>query len=421
MALIKKYPNLFSTIELGPYTVKNRIEAAPIAVSDLTPDGYLTNEHAAFYGARAKGGAAIVTIGESLVDSKRGKVHGKMIPLDDSELMSSLVKTIRAIKRYGALASIELIHAGCRANQSFLPPGYRPCGPSSCQNFWDNKVQVIEMDEALIEEVAELFGRGAHMAQCAGADMCMLHGGHGWLLGQFLSPLNNKRRDRFGGNIENRVRFSLMVIDKIRQKCGKDFPIEFRMSGSELIDGGLTIEDSVDIAKILDGKVDLFHVSVASFHVWDTALRMFPSMFYPHGCNVEFAEKIKSVVKTPVVTVGGISNPAQMEEIIASGKADIISLGRALLADPDLPNKAKTGEDDDITHCLRCNNCISSLYVSEVEYFKRVLPCSVNPVLGQEYLFNKIPPADERKKVLVIGGGPAGWRQQLWHRIAGMR
>ncbi|MCJ7574758.1 hypothetical protein MUO93_10950, partial [Candidatus Bathyarchaeota archaeon] len=221
------FPKLFSTMKLGPYTLRNRIESAPMGVHG-TPEGYITAEGTAYYELRAKGGAAIVTLGESMVDSK-GTSHGRVTPLDDPAILPSLINTTDAIKRQGAVASIELLHAGIRSRTQ-LPDG-AVYGPSAGISFYGK--QIIEMGEAEIDQVVNAFGNAAEMAKLGGVQMCMIHGGHGWLLSQFLSTLHNHRKDRFGGSIENRARLALMIIENIREKCGPNFPIEIRLSGDE--------------------------------------------------------------------------------------------------------------------------------------------------------------------------------------------
>ena len=239
--------------------------------------------------------------------------------------------------------------------------------------------------------------------------MVMVHAGHGWLLHQFLSPLNNRRTDKYGGSLENRARITLEVIENIRKKCGPDFPIEIRMSGTEIVQGGLTLEDQVEFAKLLDGKVDLIHVTSGTFHVPSTNQHMIPNGFLPEGCNVYLAEAIKKAMKhTPVVTVGALGNPDLMESILAEGRADMVALGRPLLADPDLPNKLKAGRVEDVYPCLRCMACISESFVPYVKYPSRIRRCPVNPTAYKEVPASRVTNTTAPKKVLVIGGGPAG-------------
>jgi 2,4-dienoyl-CoA reductase-like NADH-dependent reductase (Old Yellow Enzyme family)/thioredoxin reductase len=401
------FPTLFSTMKLGPYVLRNRIEAAPMGAHG-TPEGYMTSENTAYYELRAKGGAAIVTIGESMIDSK-GTSHGRVNPLDDPGVLPSMINTTDAIKRHGAVASIELLHAGIRARSQRSDGAVY--GPSAGTSFYGK--QIIEMGDAEIDQVVHAFGDAAEMAKLGGVQMCMIHGGHGWLLSQWLSPLHNHRKDSFGGSIENRARIALMIIDDIRKKCGRNFPIEIRLSGDEFTDGGMTLEETVELAKILDGKVDMIHASATTFNDRTAGLRMFPSVFLPRGCNVYLAEAIKKVVKTPVAAVGSLNDPVQMEEILVSGKADIITLGRALLADPYLPKKARKGNEDDVTPCLRCNYCISLSFTPYVKYPKAVSRCVVNPIIGREFEHKFIQVSEGKKKVMVVGGGPAGMQAAI--------
>ena len=408
----RKYPHLFSPLKVGALTFKNRIEAAPTSLAELSPNSYLTRDNIAYYKLKAKGGAAVVTIGESIVHTPTGKSHPKQIPLDDKGVMPSLVEAADAIHQYGAIASIELSHGGMECDPVFLN-GRNPIGPSATtveigfRTAGARTVEVEEMSEALMDEVADAYAEAAATVKIAGFDMCMVHAAHGWLLAQFLSPLINKRTDRYGGSIENRARFPLMVLDRIRARVGKDFPLELRMGGSELAEGGYTIDDAVALAKMVESKVDLLHISAGAHYFVDTMTIMHPSMFLPHGCNVYLAEAVKKAVSIPVTTVGGLSDPAQMEEIIASGKADVVAMARGLIADPEIPNKAKTGRDDRIVHCLRCFECIGGMFVTATTR------CAVNPIIGREFEAGIPVAPTEPKKVLVVGGGPAGMQAAI--------
>jgi flavanone/flavanol-cleaving reductase len=404
---LTRFPKLFSPMRLGPFMLRNRIQSAPMGFYG-TPEGYITKEGAAYYELRAKGGAAIVTIGESMVDS-RGTSHGKVTPLDDPGILRSLIMTTDGIKRHGAVASIELLHAGTRSRTD--RPDGAVYGPSAGTSFYGKRI--IEMDDAEIDRVVNAFGDGAAMAQRGGCQMCMIHGGHGWLLSQFLSPLHNWRTDEFGGSIENRARFVLMIVEDIRKKCGPNFPIEIRLSGDEFTEGGMKLDEVVEVAKLLDGKVDLIHVSATTFNDTTAGLRMFPSMFLPRGCNVYLAEEIKKAVRTPVNTVGGLNDPAHMEGILERGGADMVTLGRALLADPYLPEKARKGNESDITPCIRCNYCISQSFTPYVKYPTFITRCVVNPIIGREYESQFVQASSGKKKVLVAGGGPGGMQAAI--------
>ncbi|SDL27656.1 oxidoreductase [Natronincola ferrireducens] len=406
---MKSYVNLTSPLKVGALTLRNRIEAGPSNTGNGTVEGFLTPESMAYFELKAKGGAAIVTIGESNVHTKTGVAHGRMPCLDNPDILPSLVRTTEAIKRHGAYASIQLLHPGRRANAAYYDGVVY--GPSAGPALFGSPI--VEMNEDVIEEVVNAFGDAAEMAKLGGCDMCMIHGAHGWLLHQFLSPLNNQRTDRFGGSLENRARISLMVIDNIRKKCGPDFPIEFRLSGSEHVEGGLTIDDMVAFSQMIDDKVDLIHVSSCTFHNPATNTHMFPSAFHERGINVPLAAAIKKAVKTPVAVVGGLNDPEMMEEIIASGKADIVALGRGLLADPYLPKKINSGKAHDITPCQRCLICLSGDFVPYIKYPIRSLRCAVNPHIGREQEIKFHMPVEAHRKVLVVGGGPAGMQAAI--------
>lgn len=402
---MKKYPHLFSPIKVGPYTLKNRIEAAPVNISNLTKDGYLTPENIAIFEGKARGGAAIVNMGECRIDLKTGISHKLCIPLDDPEVLPYLHAASDAIKKYNAFSAVELIHPGTRSNPEYYDgPIWGPSdGPGHLGKDY------VALDQETIDYIVDCFGNAAEMAKLGGVDMVMIHAGHGWLLHQFLSPLNNRRTDKYGGCLENRARITMEVIENIRKKCGPDFPIEVRMSGTEIVEGGLTLEDQVEFAKLLDGKVDLIHVTSGTFHVPSTNQHMIPNGFLPEGCNVYLAEAVKKAMKhTPVVTVGALGNPDLMEEILAQGRADMVALGRPLLADPDLPNKLKAGKEDEVYPCLRCMACISESFVPYVKYPSRIRRCPVNPTAYKEVPASRVTNTKQPKRVLVIGGGPAG-------------
>lgn len=397
------YTQLFQPLRLGRTVLKNRIEAAPVSVSNLTPQAYFTPDNIAIFERKAKGGAAIINMGEARIDLKTGISHRLCLALDDPEVLPSLILATDAIKRHNAIPAIEILHPGGRANPEYYDGPI--WAPSDAPGHLGKDYTAL--DEETINYIVQCFANTAEVAWLGGVEMVMIHGGHGWLLHEFLSPLNNHRTDKFGGSLENRARISLMVVDAIRSRC-PDLLIEFRLSGSELVKGGLTLEDQVEFARLLDGKVDLIHVTAGTFHYPETNQHMVPSMFYPFGVNLEFSAAIKKAVKTPVAVVGGLDEPDLMEQALAEGKADVIAVGRSIIADAQMPNKLCSGQADDITPCIRCNHCISESFVPYVKYASRLVRCSVNPVAGREYTEKDVCPAATPKKVLVIGGGPAG-------------
>jgi thioredoxin reductase len=263
------------------------------------------------------------------------------------------------------------------------------------------------MDLDMIESVQENFASAALRLKRAGFDMCLLHGAHGWLLAQFLSPFSNQRTDRYGGSLENRARFPLEVIERVRDRVGSDFAIEYRLSGGEQVPGGLSLEDAVRFARMIKDKVDCIHVSTGLFGEPQTLPIIHPTNYLPHGSNVHLAAKIKAAVKIPVTCVGSISDPRMAEEIIADGKADLVAMTRALIADPDLPNKARRGKFREIRPCTRCLECLG-----RVATFLPVRR-AVNPISGRETECAAPRPADRSKKILIAGGGPGGMQAAI--------
>lgn len=279
-----------------------------------------------------------------------------------------------------------------------------------------------EMTEDIMFELIEAYARAAEMAQYGGHDMVQIHGAHGWLLSQFMSPLYNHRTDKYGGSLENRARFPLMIVDAIRKRCPK-LPIEYRFSANDFMEGGFGPEEGIEFAKMLDGKVDLIHITSSSF--FDPSCgKLFPSMFTERGVNIPLAASIKAAVKTPVCTVGRISDLKQADEAIARGEVDMVAAGRAFFADPSWVDKAYHGHEDEIVPCLRCGTCVPCAFgpAHYTPFHAHIRKCAVNPVLGREWQVNIMPPGP-RKKVLVIGGGPGGMQaaitcKQRGHEVA---
>lgn len=409
-----KYPNLFKPLKLGRTVLRNRIFAAPTGYCDLTPQRIATEPLMAYYEAKARGGAAVVHVGEAYVDSVHGVDIPKFLALDTDECVSHLATVADAISKHGAVASIELMHAGMFSSQSYIE-GNTVWAPSETVIGGDSDkasarlhgATLPEMPEEAILDTIEKYAEAALRVKKAGFNMVLLHGGHGWLLNQFMSPLVNHRTDKWGGSVENRMRFPIAVCDRIKEVCGKDFLIDFRMSASEANSVGYGIEDGIEMAKQIDGHCDIIHCSCGNHEVIESFVVMHPSMFLPEGVNMKYAAAVKKVVKTPVATVGSFSDPAFMEKAIADGVVDVIEIARGLIADPDLPNKARAGKDCDINECLRCYTCFSQL-ITTGQY-----GCAINPIIGRE-LENKydVPPTN-KQKVVIVGGGIAGMEAAL--------
>ncbi|MBN1627756.1 MAG: FAD-dependent oxidoreductase [Deltaproteobacteria bacterium] len=392
------FPNLFSPKKVGKVTFRNRIFAAPNMMVRLE-NGRPVDDVVGFTEAKARGGAAQVTLGSTPCDIEA------LIALPDTDVEASqdfliLKELALVIKRHGAVASIELIHAGGAAEPFMkmrMIGGRIPMGPTAYRKR--SGTFVIEMDEEMIEKTIIDSARAVQIYRRAGFDMIMIQGGHFWLLNQFLSPLWNKRTDRFGGSLENRARFPVMMLDRIRGAIGSAMPIEYRLSGSDLIDGGNRVEDIIEFIRLIEDKIDIIHVSAGSMPP-PTDI----TAFGPYGCNVHLAEKIKrSGTYLPVSVVGNILDPELAEEIIAQGKADFVSMARALVADPELPNKAASGRRDEIIPCIRCFAC--QQYEKRGSDRSSAFECAVNPRTARRL---SDLPALGAKKILVVGGGVAG-------------
>lgn len=397
-----RYPHLSSPIKLGNVTFRNRMFAAPMGGTDITADCSVGPRTPGFYELRARGGAAAVTASELVVHPATDASHMFHLNLTTPGNLAGWTFLADAVRRHGAIPSVELSHSGQYAGTYLTDKEKKKSlnqyGPSDGVRPDGIPVKALTVEQ--IHSIVEAYGETAALAKRAGFEMVMVHGGHGWLINQFLSPYFNHRTDEYGGSLENRLRFAREVLIAVREKVGPGFPIEFRMSGSELFEGGYTLEDGVKIAQGVEDLVDLIHVSAGSYQFGFPVTH--PSMFLPHGCNVYLAAEIKKHVSKPVATIGALNDPAQMEEIIASGQADVVEMARALLADPELPNKVMAGREDEIIHCLRCFTCMAERPTTGTRR------CAVNPLIGRECEGMDITPAARPKKVLVAGGGVGG-------------
>lgn len=391
----QKYPNLFKPLKVKNLLLKNRIMSAPnmlFRTLDGCPDDYYIGylEH------KARGGAGIVTLGEANVCEGGNHTPGMEMSFQNLAVFSEMAKVIH---EHGAVASVELTHGGFGANSRYNTDPNKLMGPSGGVNH--NGDTIREMTPEDMEFVANSFADAAEYYAFAGFDTVLLHCGHGWLLTQFLSPIHNKRTDEYGGSLENRMRFPLYVMQKVRERLGPDRAICARVSGSERAEGGFTPEDIAEFLSHAQQYIDLAEISTEGFS------HIFATPFMPLGQNVPLCEAIKSSgkVQIPLFTLGSVLGPAQAEEIIASGKADGVSMSRALIADPYLPKKAQLGRESEIRPCLRCMNCTDS------SNSRRHFVCSVNPLAAREARLgfsNDIGLAKKSARVLVIGGGPAG-------------
>jgi len=398
------YPNLLSPLKVGPVTLRNRICVAPMNLREVDHNGGYTHRTIAFNERFAKGGVALITMGEACVSQTTGSSESFMLRITNPGAFFSLCDLAEAVHRWGGKISMEMSHAGalCIPENNF---GNQPMSASAYVK--PSGVAVREMTIEDMEQVAEDFGDAALVLKNAGFDMVQFHAGHGWLIHQFLSPRTNKRTDEFGGSLENRCRFPIMCLQNIRKKVGRNFPIDMRMTGDEIIEGGYHIDEGKEIAKMLAPYVDMIQVSTGGIFHPDATARMSPSIFMNKGANVCFAEAIRSVVDIPVSTVGAINEPDMLEEVIRDGKADLILMGRGLICEPEMPKKLAEGRVDDCNRCLRCNECHNRLFA------KNWFLCTLNPEVGFEDRL-PVPAAPAKKKnVLVVGGGPGGMMAAL--------
>ncbi len=400
----RDHPNLCKPLALGDVVLRNRMASAPMGATDITAEGTPGPRTQGFYEARAKGGAASVTVSELVVHPDTDGSQMLHLSLATPGQLGAFAYVADGIKRHGAVASIELSHSGQYAGTYMVDKKAKgelcQWGPSDGVRPDGMPVRALSAEQ--IADIVASYAEAATLAKRAGFQMCMVHAGHGWLLNQFLSPFFNKREDGYGGSLEGRVRFAREVLGAVRQAVGLRFPIELRMSGAELFDGGYDVEEGCCIAQALEDLVDLIHVSAGSYQFGFSITH--PSMFREHGVNVPLAARIKQCVSVPVATIGGLSDPQQMEEIIASGQADVVAMARGLLADPELPNKVMANRGDEVVKCVRCFACMAERPVTQTRR------CAVNPLIGRELEGFEVAPVLHPRRVLVAGGGIAGMK-----------
>lgn len=404
------YEHVFAPFSFGSVTVKNRIATPPMLACMASPEGYVTRELIEFYKAFAKGGAGIVTVGDAATDFKFGRGHNSQLNLGDDRVTIGLYQLVEAIQRYGAKASIEVNHRG-RWTFPRMLGGKNPIGPSPITAPTEvfvaaqegrKPARVTEMDQELIDMVIQDFVDAVGRCVLAGFEMVMIHGGHGHLLAQFASGFANKRTDGYGGSLLNRARFPLEVLTAIRAKFGRALTIEYRISGDELVPGGMHIDETVEFLRLIRDQIDLVNVSLGITNDIFVAPHHLQPTYLPRNYTVYYAERIRREVGIPVTCVGSVSSLAAADKIITDGVADIVAMGRRHIADPELVKKTWAGFEDRIRPCLRCGTCSENPRV-DLPVF-----CAVNPVVGKEVEFADIPPAKEKKKVLIVGGGPGG-------------
>ena len=394
---MSKFEKLLEPTKIGLMELRNRILMPPMGTNLNAVDGSVTDYYINYHAERAKGGVGLQIMGVVAIDPLG--IPAPCVPrIYHHKFIVGLSRLTRAIHEYGGKCAAQLHHAGRQTYSSLI--GEQIVAPSAIPCKLIGEVpRELTINE--IEGLVEAFGEGALRAKLAGFDAVEFHGAHGYLICQFLSPYSNKRTDKYGVDPEGRMQFALEIVKRAKEKAGADFPMIFRMSGDEFVEGGLTLEETEKIAQRLEkAGVDALHISAGNY---DSMLggKIIAPMYLPKGGLVHIAKAIKKVVNVPVIAVGSIT-PEMAEDIIREGKADIVSMGRALIADPELPKKLAEGRLEDINRCIRCNEgCIGRV----LSY--QPMTCSINASVGREKEY-EIRPASKPKKVVIAGGGAAG-------------
>ncbi|MFH0847443.1 MAG: FAD-dependent oxidoreductase [Chloroflexota bacterium] len=385
---------LCQPFSLGGMNLRNRIVMPPMVVRFATDDGFITDRSVAYYGARAKGGAGLI-IQEATFVRPDGQILANEPAIYDDRFIPGLRRVTEAIHRHGAKAAVQLIHGGRTA--FFGIPGV-PIGPSpvAAPGYSVPK----EMSLTDIGEVIDTFARAAYRARQAGYDAVEIHGAHGYLIDQFISPIANRRGDAYGGSVANRARLLVEVIGAVREALGRSFPVWCRINGREFgTEGGETLEDAREVARLAE------KAGACAIHVSATGPAVplnYPQLVFSPGLISDLAAGIKTAVDVPIIAVGSMT-PDFAEKLLREGKADLIAFGRALFADPELPNKVCSGGTKDVRPCILCFHCRDGLRLRA----ERRVCCAVNAAMGKEKAY-EIVKTDKAKRVLVVGGGPAG-------------
>ncbi len=390
-----KFEAMFQPIQIGPMTVANRFVMSPMGNNFANTDGTMSERSASYYGARAKGGFGLITF-EATVVYKEAKGGPRKPCLYDDSTVSSFQAAIAACHQAGAKVSIQLQHAGPEGNTKITgyPLKAASAIPASCGR---ETPQAITKEE--IYRLIECYGDAAVRAKKAGADAVEIHCAHGYLVSTFISARTNKRVDEFGGSFENRMRLPKLIIENIRKKTGNSLAIICRINATDDVEGGQTAQDAAAVASYLEKEcgVDGLHLSRA-VHLHDECMWA-PSLIHG-GFSADYVTEIKRAVSIPVITVGRYTEPQFAELMVAEGRADLVAFGRQSIADPEMPNKAKAGRLDLMNPCIGClQGCVPNMFKGEP------ITCLVNPLAGREADFK---PAQTKKNVMVIGGGPGG-------------
>ncbi|RLB37431.1 MAG: NADH:flavin oxidoreductase, partial [Deltaproteobacteria bacterium] len=386
---------LFTPFRIKHLEIPNRIVMPGLASFLIEDDGTITDKTIEHYRLRAAGGPGMVIV-EACAVSPEGVVSPHQARIYDDRFVEGLAKIAQVMRAEGAVPAVQIHHGGRQTSSKVIKQKPLAPSPLPCPTI---RGDVEPLTKEKIQELIHKFGDAAERAVQAGFDLIEIHGAHGYLINQFLSRFSNIREDEYGGDVEGRAKFALEIVREIRKRIGKDFPLSFKISAQEFVPNGLTVGESIKILKLLVKEgIDVVQVSAGNDATPEWIAQ---PMFMKKACLAGSAGAIKKALNIPVMAVGRINDPLVAERILAEGKADLVCMGRGLLADPELPKKAKEGRLEDIRTCIACNTCMESI-------FRRGrVECLVNPVLGREKEL-VFEPAKERKKVMVVGGGPGG-------------
>jgi 2,4-dienoyl-CoA reductase-like NADH-dependent reductase (Old Yellow Enzyme family)/thioredoxin reductase len=406
------FPSLFSPFKIGNLTLRNRIVMAPMSTNLSGLDGSVSPAQVAFYRARAEGGVGMIIVEFCCIDAATGRSEHRQLTLESASHLDGHQRLVQAITSAGAAACLQLQHGGQGAIRALLADGMAvaPSDVPSTKN--PSRLSARALTSLEIEHLVECFGRTAELGVKAGYQAFELHGAHGYLLTSFLSPRNNFRDDAWGGDEERRLNFPRRVIERVKQAIG-DRPLIYRFSADEFSPDGLSIDDMERIApKLAAAGADVLHVSIGTG--WTGMDKVIEPMSTPEGWRLPYARRIRAVVDVPVIGVGQIRWPATAERAIAAGDADLIALGRPLLADPAWPIKAEHGDEASIRPCTSCNYCVT-MHAGD----HGRIACAENPRTGHE--LDPMPDAGSLRgrRAIVVGGGPGGMAAALMLEQAG--
>ena len=391
------YPHIFSPLTVKNMTIKNRIVMMPMGTNYGEQNGEMSFLHINYYEQRAKGGTGLIIVENASIDSPQGSNGTTQLRIDHDNYLPRLFKFCENIHRYGTKIAIQINHAGASAVSSRI--NMQPVSASDVPSKEGGEIpRPLSKNEIL--HIVKKYGEAAKRAQTAGFDAVEIHAGHSYLISQFLSPITNKRTDEFGGSVENRTRFCRMVIDEVRKQVGPFFPIMLRLSADELMEGGNTLEDTLEYLDYLQEEVDIFDVSCG---LNGSIQYQIDANYLPDGWRSYMAKAVREKFNKPCISMGNVRDPKVAERILADGDADLIGMGRGLIADPAWVNKVATGHECDLRKCISCNVGCAGNRIG----VNRPIRCTVNPSVLEGDVYKKLH-VNKNCNVVVIGGGTAG-------------